>query len=468
MGIGTEGLDSILLEHTQDKITIVDEDGVIKYANEAAKRLLGYDPATLIGDSAFEYIHPADEADVAATYDRVLRETEPTTETVRYRFEDVDGDWVWLESRFSNVTDERLDGYVVSSRDVTTEVIAERERASAEQRLVETADVVSDVVWMFSADWEELLFVNPAYEAVSGQSIEELRANPKTFLDQVHPGDRDCVTDAMERLSAGETVDIEYRVNPNTDYDTAVWVQAQPIIQEGEVVRIVGFIRDVTDRKRRERQLAVMDNLLRHNLRNDLSLMLGHAELIIQDGDSTSAGRAEVIRKQGQDLLETAEKQRTIIDLLTDSQPPEPIEVEPLLDQIVEIIRTEHPELHIETECSGAPTIIARQEIGAGIVELVENAVDHYEGDDPTVSITVAETDSRVLIRCRDSCPPIPEAEYRVLTGDREMNRVYHSSGLGLWLVYWAVDLSDGQISFERHEDGNTITISLPRARPEG
>jgi hypothetical protein len=53
-----------------------------------------------------------------------------------------------------------------------------------------------------------------------------------------------------------------------------------------------------------------------------------------------------------------------------------------------------------------------------------------------------------------------------VLRGERDVRSVYHGSGLGLWLVYWAVDRSAGELAFETATDagrGNTITVSLDR-----
>ncbi|TKX82604.1 histidine kinase, partial [Halorubrum sp. SS5] len=75
----------------------------------------------------------------------------------------------------------------------------------------------------------------------------------------------------------------------------------------GEVVRITGFTKDVTDRRRRERQLVVMDNLLRHNLRNDLNIVLGTAEEL-EDEVPGSAEHTAVIRRVGESLLDTAQK----------------------------------------------------------------------------------------------------------------------------------------------------------------
>jgi signal transduction histidine kinase len=45
------------------------------------------------------------------------------------------------------------------------------------------------------------------------------------------------------------------------------------------------------------------------------------------------------------------------------------------------------------------------------------------------------------------------------------MTNVFHSTGLGLWLVYWVVELSDGDISLDSTADGNRIRIRFPRAR---
>jgi PAS domain S-box-containing protein len=372
---------------------------------------------------------------------------------------------VWLESRFTDLPNDTLEGYVVSSRDISRQVAAERDRRTAESRLQTIAGTVGDVLWMFSSDWTELLFVNPVYEDVFGQPVEDLEANPHEFLDVVHPDDVSRVTEAMARISDGESVDIEYRVNPDTDYSRWVWVRSEPIIEDGEVDRIVGFSRDITDRRRRERQLVIMDNLLRHNLRNDLSVMLGNAECITRDGDESSREHAATIRRQGQELLETAAKQREIIELLTEGSVPVSIDLVPVVTEAIETIRDQYPNATIETTSPDTATTRAVTEIELAVAELLENAVRHEPHGKPELSVTVRSSPETISVTIRDNCPPIPEVEFRILTGDWKMDDVYHTSGLGLWLVYWVADLSDGNIAFDRSETGNTITLTLPRDR---
>ena len=97
------------------------------------------------------------------------------------------------------------------------------------------------------------------------------------------------------------------------------------------------------------------------------------------------------------------------------------------------------------------------------VIELLENAILHNEHQEPSVQVTLDRVDARVGLTIEDDALPIPEIEARVLGGDHEMTAVYHSTGLGLWLVYWIVELSDGWIDVQSHpEAGNRIRITLP------
>ncbi|ELY67140.1 PAS domain-containing sensor histidine kinase [Natrinema versiforme] len=465
MHVDIGDLASILLEHAQDKLAVVDESGEYLYVNDASAPILGYEPHQLVGERAQDFVHPDDKQAVADRFAQ-LNASGNRSSTVRYRHATRSGGWVWLESRFTVLPDDALDGYAVSSRDISEQVAAEQDRRDAESRLRTIAGTVGDVLWMFDGDWAEVLFVNPAYEDIFGQSVAALEADPQQFLEVVHPDDVSCVREAMGRASSGESVDVEYRVDPTTDYGRWVWVQAEPIVEDGEVVRIVGFTRDITDRRRRERQLAVMDNLLRHNLRNDLAVILGNAECIAREAEEPSRGRAEIIRQQGADLLESADKQREIIDLLTARAVPDEIDLVPLVADAVETVREASPNATIEAVLPASATATALYEIQLAVTELLENAIDHAPDESSDISVTVRSRPETVDIEIRDSCPPVPEVEFRVLTGDWAMNDVYHTSGLGLWLVYWVVDLSDGHIAFERTETGNEITVTLPRGQP--
>lgn len=132
------------------------------------------------------------------------------------------------------------------------------------EKVRQVINQAEDIVWLFSPDWEELLFVNTAYERIWGHRLDELYARPQSFLEGVHPKDRPKVRRAMERLSAGEEIELEYRVNRAEDYGRWVWVFGYPITDDsGEMTAVSGLARDITDRKQQEqRQRRQRDRFL--------------------------------------------------------------------------------------------------------------------------------------------------------------------------------------------------------------
>ncbi|MBX0322373.1 PAS domain-containing sensor histidine kinase [Halomicroarcula sp. F13] len=455
----------LLLDYTQDKVAVLDESGTYTYVNAAAEHILGFDPDALVGQDAFEYIHPEDRDEVRTRFEALVRtDDEFAADTATYRHRASDGSWVWLESRMSNLTDSELRGYVVSSRVVTDRIEAERERRETRERLQELADTTDDVLWMFDGDWSELLFCNPAYESVFGASVEELEGDPQSFLESVYPPDRPVVEEAMGCLSDGEPTDLEMRVNPSKDYNRWVWVQGEPILRDGEVVRIAGFTRDVTDRRRRERQLVVIDNFLRHNIRNQLNVVLGNAETLAADAEGEAADRTAMIRRAGEALLETAEKQRDIVDVLTAMPRTATTDACEAVREAVGSVRDRYPSVTVETDVPASVTVEGPSELAVAVSELVENGIRHARTERPWVAVSIRTTPDRVELSVTDEAAPIPEYDRKVLLGDHEMSAVNHSRGCGLWLVYWIVDLADGSIDHAADEDGNTVTLSLHRA----
>ncbi|MFB6137186.1 MAG: PAS domain S-box protein [Halobacteriaceae archaeon] len=466
-----------LLDHTVDKVAVLDESGRFRYVNAAAERILGFAPADLVGEDAFEYVHPEDREAVRDTFRRVVETTDDLVErTGVFRHRTADGGWAHLESRMSNLHDSAVGGYVVSSRDVTDRVTLQHEREEVTTRLREIARKTSEVLWTFTADWEELRFVNPAVEEVYGVAPETLHDDPTSFLEYVHPEDRAQVQSVMERLSSGESVDVEYRVNPSESYGRWVWVQGEPIVEDGEVVRIVGFSRDITDRRDRERQLAVMDTLLRHNIRNHANLVAGKAQAIAEvasgaeeaaraDAGDAVADLADEIADATDSLLDTAEKQREVIELLTGNPCPVTLDLAAVAAEAAATVRDRHPAASVAVDVPEGLRVRAVDELELAVAELLENAVEH--GGEPAVVRATGRRreDGRVDLVVTDSGPRIPVAEYGALTGQSELSEVTHSSGLGLWLVHWTVERSDGSLAFgESEAGGNAVTLTLEPA----
>jgi signal transduction histidine kinase len=238
-----------------------------------------------------------------------------------------------------------------------------------------------------------------------------------------------------------------------------------PIIENGTVTRIAGFSRDVTERHRREQHLVVVDNPLRHNLRNDLNVMLDTAERIAAEHPEVAA-LTDRIRTTGSRLLQTANKEQQIIELLVSRQFREWVDLGDVVEIAAERASERHPgsvvdySLEVDDGSLMVPSLTR-----TAVAELVENGIIHCDDEQPRVDIAVQTGDDAVEVEITDDAVLLPDIEVNVLTGAHEFGKdpVRHSGGLGIWLVYWCVELSNGEITVETTEgDGNRVWIAIP------
>ncbi|HEX9441311.1 MAG TPA: PAS domain S-box protein [Roseiflexaceae bacterium] len=108
----------LLAENSSDLISLIDLDngGRRVYASPSYRTVLGYDPAELIGASAFDLVHPDDLNNVTEQASRLA--TQRTAQTT-YRIRHADGSWRWIEVQGAAITRQGGRFVVAVSRDVT-------------------------------------------------------------------------------------------------------------------------------------------------------------------------------------------------------------------------------------------------------------------------------------------------------------------------------------------------------------
>ncbi|MFB6168952.1 MAG: PAS domain S-box protein, partial [Haloferacaceae archaeon] len=165
-----------LVEESTDLITVLDADGVIQYHSPSVERILGYDPTEAVGDTAWEYVHPDDRADVVETFERGVADPDANP-VVEYRARHADGSWRWLETRGNNQLDSpAVEGYVANSRDIT-----DRERRTAELEEYETiVEALSDAVYVVD-EGGRFTYVNDEFVELVGYDRATILGNTSSL-----------------------------------------------------------------------------------------------------------------------------------------------------------------------------------------------------------------------------------------------------------------------------------------------
>ena len=130
-----------LFEQSRDVNAVVDDEARFQMLTPSVENVLGYEPADLVGDRGFEYIHPEDRETAMREFSAMS--TDPSYEpTVEFRFAHNDGSWVDLEVQARNLLDDPdIGGIVVYTRDVT----ARNEREEKLHQQVTQQEVVTEL-----------------------------------------------------------------------------------------------------------------------------------------------------------------------------------------------------------------------------------------------------------------------------------------------------------------------------------
>jgi signal transduction histidine kinase len=209
-------------------------------------------------------------------------------------------------------------------------------------------------------------------------------------------------------------------------------------------------------------QLQVLDRLLRHNLNNDMNVIRLSAEAIEMQSSDGAKQHAKTILEKSDALLAKTEKQRKITRVLsTDS---ERIELDGVtgVESAVETVRSAYPDATVTVDSPDHATILATPEFDEAILELLENAIEHNDRDKPDVTVTLTRSETAVEIQISDNGPGIPEMDRQVLLSEQETDPLHHGSGVGLWVVFWAIQRAGGQIDIdENYPRGSVVTLHL-------
>lgn len=210
----------------------------------------------------------------------------------------------------------------------------------------------------------------------------------------------------------------------------------------------------------RQSNLAVVLNrVLRHNLRNDLSVVRGYTQAMANelDNDALSEPPLRNIDK----LLSLSDKARELGRLVTQNMESESADLSTLVRDKFKQVEAEYPTAAFAIEAEGNLTTTVLPCFEKVIRELAENAAKHG-GSAPTISADLSVVDADIVIEISDDGPGLPKQEAQVFeTGDE--TPLVHGSGLGLWLAYWIVSIHDGSINATATASGTTVTITLPR-----
>ena len=141
-------------------------------------------------------------------------------------------------------------------RDITERKETEEALRQSEERFKLIEETIAEVFWMADVPIEKMFYVSPGYERIWKRTRKSLYENPRSFIDAIHPEDREQVLADLEVKKDGKPFDHEYRIIWPDGAIRWIWDRGFPVRDKtGRVTRYVGIARDIAERKQAQEAL---------------------------------------------------------------------------------------------------------------------------------------------------------------------------------------------------------------------
>jgi PAS domain S-box-containing protein len=518
-----------LVENAPDIIERFDWELRHIYVNPAIEKATGKLPSEFIGKTNREL--GVSEVN-RSVWDGVLRKIFETGEEEQIEFSFVTPTGLkYYQTRF--VPEFAVDGHLspdgmpisilAISRDITDRKLALMALRESEQRFRQLAENIHQVFWMTSADRTQIIYISPAYEEIWGRSCESLYKESMSWLDAVHPEDRERLPASCEQLGE-KGYDLEYRiVRPD---GSIRWIRDRglPIHNKrGRVYRLAGIAEDITSRKlaeeeiykalQGERELGELKSrfisMTSHEFRTPLTAILSSAQLLDRYRHKLSEEKQLTHLHRIQTAVGNMTQMLNDILLIGKAEAgrlefnPAPIDLVEFCRSLVEEVQLAagnqqancaSPLTHQASQtqqrfgiafthsgyCTLTPPSTSQPEIERSndslplldekllrhiLGNLLSNAIK-YSPSGTTVRFDLACADGNVVFQIQDFGIGIPpEDQPRLFESFHRAKNVgtIQGTGLGLAIVKQCVDLHGGKIIFTSEVGkGTTFTVTLP------
>ena len=480
-GAASEARYRTLMEHANDAILLVDNDGIIE-ANGQAEVLLGRPRAAIVGHRYDEFVAPAQRSS-AVLYGN------DTTRTEDQLLSRGDGSTVAVDVSASPVRIGEETIVLLVLRDITQRKEAERRLQESEEQYRLLFDSNPHPMWVYDPDSLAFLAVNDSAVHLYGYTRAEFLA--MTLADIRPPSE---VPRLLARLAEdparGKSSDGTWRHQLKDGTVIDVETSSNSIVFRGRAARFI-LVTDVSEKKRLETQLRQAQKMeavgrlaggVAHDFNNLLGVITGYGELLRK-----ALGPAHPEQRRVTEIQKAAERAANLTRQLLAFSRKQVLETKVLdLNEIVTglegmLHRLIGEDVHLVTKAApGIGRVRAdRGQVEQVILNLVVNSRDAM----PRGGELIIETANAVLDEAYShQHPDVTPGPYAMLavsdTGagmDAEtQSHIFEpffttkeegkGTGLGLATVFGIVKQSGGHVSvYSEVGRGSTFRVYLPR-----
>ncbi|MEF8783674.1 MAG: ATP-binding protein [Haloarculaceae archaeon] len=225
----------------------------------------------------------------------------------------------------------------------------------------------------------------------------------------------------------------------------------------------VGVVREL-HRSNRQYSLrnAVLHRVLRHNLRNDMTVVLCLLDELEAETGRDQQETVAQIRRKVENIVDLTDKARQVnVTVNERGPPPKPVNVAALIDRRIARLTAEYPGVDVQAALPNRAFARTNGEFGLVLDNVVQSVA--RRNDDAELTVALTTNGKSIELRIEDPNEAIPTPDLSAIANGSETD-LEHGFGMELWLVYWMVEANGGHIDVETDVGARSLTINLDRA----
>ena len=306
--------------------------------------------------------------------------------------------------------------------------------------------------------------VNPAFgfdpRTILGESLVEYIVPPDETLD---PVDQPATVEDPDSVAWNRNV-----IDLETVDGQRKFVRLTAPVERGPARDRYAIYIDVTVQRQRHERLQALSRTLRHDIRNQLTVIQPSARAIAADVTGEPAEHADRIDDAADNLLEISERARDLERQIAGESDPGPRNLTRVVEETAAALRDQY-DCALTVDAPDGAYGTTTPAFSLAVEAVVRNAVEHNDNETPTVQVAVVESldGDYYDVRVADDGPGIPQGQVEILSGERLPSQTQHLSGLGLWTARWVMQNSGGELEFAANSpEGTVVTLRIPQATP--
>lgn len=222
--------------------------------------------------------------------------------------------------------------------------------------------------------------------------------------------------------------------------------------------------RELAERIDEQREtLVLLTRLLRHDIRNSMMAIQGHAEIASEYVEPDGESSMEVIQRRTDAILRLLADANTLVEALGGDREFERVDLTNVLRSEAESIRDSHAAVDLETEIPEGLSVTADGLVHQVFSNLLENAVAHNDPEGLRLRLEATDNGDTVEVVVADNGSGIPEELREECFELGKQGPGSTGDGLGLYLVSRLADVYGGGVTLEEATEGATFRVTLPK-----